>query len=126
MSRASILFAAPLLAALPAAAALSACETLGDCSTEARASVQLEVVDTLGDRIPGATATYTIEGENWPHPQDCEDLGGGDLVCGWEVDDVFHIEVSAPGYTTESVEIEVFADECHVITEQLSVELDPA
>ena len=104
---------------------LTGCDEL-TCTTEARASVQLSVVDSAGSAISSASAEYTIEGEDWPEPQPCEDMGGGALVCGWEVDDVFHIEVSAPGYGSEMVEVEVFADECHVITEQVTVELEAA
>lgn len=102
---------------------LTGCDALVDCTTEARSSVQLTVVDAAGAPIAGAAATYTIEGESWPSPQDCEAMGDGVLVCGWEVEDVFHIEVTAPGYLSESLTIEVYGDECHVITEQIEVTL---
>ncbi|MCK6503934.1 hypothetical protein L6R53_11130 [Myxococcota bacterium] len=115
-----------LLLAATAHLPLLACEEGIDCTTEARASVQLTVVDAAGATIPDASATYTIESESWPAPQDCEDLGGGTLVCGWEVEDTFHIEVEAPGYAARTLEVEVGGDECHVITEQVEVVLDPA
>lgn len=116
-----------LLAVLSTVAlGLSACDSLVTCTTEARASVQLTVVDAAGNTIAGASAEYTIESEQWPAPQPCEDLGGDTLVCGWEVEDTFHIEVSAPGYATETVEVDVFADECHVITELVEVTLQDA
>lgn len=114
------------LSIVAVAATLTGCESLVDCTTDARASVQLTVVDSSGAAIAGASATYTIEDEDWPAPQPCEDMGGGTLVCGWEVDDTFHIEVTAPGYASETLELDVFADECHVITEQVTVTLQPA
>lgn len=115
-----------LLLACTSLLPLVACLESVECTTEARASVQLTVVDASGAAIDGASATYTIESESWPQPQDCEDIGDGTLICGWEVEDLFHIEVEAPGYAAASVEIEVGGDECHVITELVEVELDPA
>lgn len=117
---------APLLLSPLALLALPACDESVDCTTEARASVQLTIVDDSGASIPDASASYTIESESWPAPQDCEDMGEGTLICGWEVEDTFHIEVQAPGYATEELEVEVGGDECHVITEQIQVVLDPA
>jgi len=111
----------PLTALTALSLGLSGCGTLVDCTTEARASVQLTVVDGAGAAIDGASAQYTIESESWPSPQPCESVGGGVLVCGWEVEDTFHIDVSAPGYLSQTVQVEVWADQCHVITEEVGV-----
>ena len=96
-----------------------------DCTTLAAASVQLTVSDPSGAAIPGATAEYTVSGEDWTAPEPCEQMPDGTFVCGWEVEDSFQIWVDAEGYGSEYLEADVQSDGCHVITEQLSVTLQP-
>jgi hypothetical protein len=92
------------------------------CTEEARASVQLTVSDSDGQPVMGATATFTPEGGA---ETDCDALteGAVSFVCGYEVEGLITIKVVAPGFESFEEKVEVAADECHVITEDLAVEL---
>ena len=92
-----------------------------DCTAEAVASVLLEVVDEEGVPIPDATATWSsLDGDT--DAQDCVSHAEG-LVCGYEVAGQIELEASAPGYASETYEVTVEEDECHVITESVSLTL---
>lgn len=93
-----------------------------DCTAEARASVQITVVDTFGGKIPNAELTFRVDGGD---AQPCEQLGGaGEFVCGWEQAGDITVTATAEGYFVQEAAVRVNADECHVITEQLTVTLD--
>ena len=102
---------------------LSACHEA--CTDLAAASVQLSVVDPSGDPLEGAQAEYTILEEDWAAPEPCEEMEPGELICGWELEATFEIQVEAQGHSSEFLEVAVGADVCHVITEQREVELQP-
>jgi hypothetical protein len=93
-----------------------------DCTTEARASLQLSIVDQDGQAITGASGTYSGGGFT---DEPCEGGFSEDnlLVCGWEVDGEIAVTVEAAGYGTESGTWTVTSDECHVETVQDSVTL---
>lgn len=106
----------PLLAlALPLAACLPIEQA---CTDEARVSVSVEVVDEAGEAVADALVAYDGgEGEI-----DCE--GWEDVYsCGYEVDGEIDIIVSAPGFEEQVVTVTVESDECHVISQDLVVEL---
>lgn len=86
-----------------------------ECSTEARASVQVEVIDERGDRVD---ATVAWDGGL------CEDFGTS-WVCGWERSGEMHLFVSAEGYADQELVVDVgmTEDGCHVETELLTVTL---
>jgi hypothetical protein len=114
----------PFVVAVLAVAA--ACEPVGgrDCTLMAVSSVTLNVENEAGARISGSTATYSVDGGE---PVACEALGGnGDFVCGWEVAGDLTITASAPGYQEASQTVTVEADECHVVTEELTLTLQEA
>lgn len=92
-----------------------------DCTTEARASVQLIVVD--GDGAPVADPSATYDAGTGPQP--CEPMPDGVLVCGWEVAGPLQIRIEADGFAEETLDIVVESDVCHVITAQVEVALTP-
>lgn len=105
-------------------AALTACDEPVMCTDIAMASVQVHVEDADGNPISGATLTWN-QADAVGEPQPCESYGGGDYTCGYEAAGALVIEVSALGFAEETVTVEVSADECHVITEQIDVVLEP-
>ena len=94
-----------------------------DCTTEARASLQLSVVDVDGQPITGASATFS-KGESME--TDCEVGYGSDnlLICGWEVSGDLNVTVQAAGFGGVSDTWTVTSDECHVLTVQDTVILE--
>ena len=66
------------------------------CTEIAVYSTTIALVDEAGAPIEGATLTYTVDGEEPPLP--CEELSGGDYVCGIEADGHFVISAAAPGF----------------------------
>ena len=108
----------PLLAfALP----LTACEPPEQaCTDEARVSVTVEVVDESGETVPDAEVYYDT-GEGDP-PVEC--LGWEDTYsCGTEIDGELDIIVIAPGYEDQVIPLTIESDACHVISQELIVEL---
>lgn len=100
---------------------LSGCGELGDsgvdCTAEAVLSLALRVEDSQGP-VEGLTVEYAMDGEDF---RSCEDFGGGDYGCGWEQAGTMAVRIEADGYEPFSTEVEIGADECHVITEDLGV-----
>lgn len=90
------------------------------CTAMAVYSTTVHVVGEDGEPIEGATLTFTLDGDG---PQPCEELQGGDYVCGIEADGHFVIEGTAEGFSTETVEVDVAADECHPIPEAVTLTL---
>lgn len=102
---------------------LAACETSTsvDCTAEARASVQLTVVDAQGAAVSEATAIYSGGGFADEPCTGTSDV----LVCGWEVSGPVGITVRAPGFADETLTVTVprTEDDCHVVTQQQTVTL---
>jgi hypothetical protein len=101
--------------------ALAGCDVgPADCTMIAVWSVTVHVVDEAGDPVPDAVGTFTVDGGA---PADCEALGDGTLACGAEQDGVIAVHVTAPFFQPADVVATVGSDECHVITEDLTVTL---
>jgi hypothetical protein len=97
------------------------------CTDEARAGLMITVVDAWNGRIP-IPATITLTDGSYTETVGPDTLGGeqGLYAAAWERPGVYDIQVSSPGYGLVIIEdVEVRADECHVITEQLEVPLQP-
>lgn len=89
-----------------------------DCSTEARSSAQVTVQDGAGaDLSSVATVTYTVDGETFP----CNSYPDGQFVCGYEVAGTLTITATADGYEDAQLDVVVEEDECHVITEMVTM-----
>jgi len=91
------------------------------CTEIAVYSTTISLVDEAGAPIEGATLTYTVDGEEPPLP--CEELSGGDYVCGIEADGHFVISAVARGFEAGQAEVDVGADECHPIPEAVTLTL---
>lgn len=100
---------------------LSGCPDLEvTCTTDARASVQVTVIDDAGNNLVDADVTWT--GDDGV-PTSCENNGGGEYVCGYEVSGEVTIDATRAGHEPASELVVVETDECHVITEQLTLSL---
>ncbi len=98
---------------------LSGCFPTGvACTTEARASVQVSVIDEEGTLITDADVTWT--GDDGI-PTSCENMGGGDYVCGYEAQGELTIDATKEMYEPGQEVVTVTADECHVITEVVRI-----
>lgn len=92
-----------------------------DCTTEARASVQVNLLDAASETISGAALTYDAgDGAN-----PCEEMVDGLYVCGWELAGTLRISAAAEGFAADEVDVEVESDVCHVITETIDLVLTP-
>lgn len=113
-----------MFALVPALALLTACppEEVA-CTDIAMSSVTLTVTDAAGNAIPGATATFSVDGAA---AEPCEAMMQGTIVCGYERAGHFDIVISAEGFVDGAVSADVTADECHVqgVTETVVLELD--
>jgi hypothetical protein len=108
------------LAALVVAS--SACNNEQACTDLAASSVTVNVTDAAdGADLADAVVTYTVDGGD---AVDCESLSVG-FVCGFEVVGEITVTVSLDGYApqTETFDIALDADECHVVGEVWDVEL---
>ena len=104
---------------------LSACGGGNDpeivvCTLEARASVVINTVDTGASPIGGATVTYQIN-DGALKIESCP--AAGTCPVGSEQSGRFKLTVSKVGYVSQSTEVQVNADECHVLTERVTVVL---
>ena len=98
------------------------CGSGGDemaCTTEARSSVTLEVVDTMGNRITDATVTYSVDGGA---SKNCEPFPDGTYTCGFEEAGAFSITATR-GMDTHTHNLTVTSDECHVIGQNVTITL---
>jgi hypothetical protein len=94
------------------------------CTAELRTSVLATVVDQFNAPLAGATATYQVDGGP-TQVISCDQFWIGTCLVGYEVSGAFTIAVSRPGYTTSSASVTVDRDECHVITEYVTLVLQP-
>ena len=98
---------------------LSACEPPEQaCTDDARTSVMVDVVDEAGEDVVDSTVQFDAGGGL----EDCQGFDGV-FACGTEVDGDIDIIASAPGYVEQTVTVAVESDECHVISQDLVVEL---
>jgi hypothetical protein len=89
-----------------------------DCTTEARVSVLVEVVDSDGADIT-AQVTY-LAGTDTELPCDWAD---GSYACGYELAGEIYVVARLEGYEGAWELVTVQSDACHVITENLTLEL---
>ncbi len=91
------------------------------CTLEARAGLNLTVVDPSGLPVASAVAQAS-EGE---YREVLQRTGPGVLFGVFERKGTYDVKVTAPGYKDwETRDVEVRADECHVIPVRLTVEMD--
>ena len=96
-----------------------------DCSTIAMTSVRvtLEAADGSLEPSMAVAVEYAVDGGAF---QACfnnpETL---DFVCGVEEPGSFVVRASAEGYASAEATAEVGSDECHVITEAVTLVLEP-
>ncbi len=104
--------------------ALAACfeEELA-CTNFYAFSVTTTVVSVSGETLEGVVGSYSVDGGD---SKPCEDFGKGNFVCGGEEAGHFAVTFEADGHVAQTQEVDVEADECHVIGEQLAFELDVA
>ena len=94
-----------------------------DCTSIAIPSVSVAVVDEAGVAVPDADVTYT-GGSFVDAP--CNEGPDGTWSCGFEVPGEIMIRAVADGFAPVEQEVFVDSDECHVITETVTVTLTPA
>lgn len=92
------------------------------CTEEARASVQLAVVDAETGEDVDATVTFLLDGEG---PREPEEGWAGTYVLDSETEGTFQVTIAAEGYETVMREYVVSGDECHVETVEDTIELAP-
>ena len=93
------------------------------CSTQFVYGVNVAVTDaTTGDPIDGATLTLT-EGD---YVEVMEELASGSHIGAGERSGTYSLVAEAEGFETVTMDrIVVAADECHVISVSLAIEMDP-
>jgi hypothetical protein len=96
------------------------------CTDEARASVQVTVVDNNGDAPTNAAVTFQpANGQEAP----CDSSGeaSNEFTCGFEVSGDITIRATADGLqpAQQVVTVGETADGCHVETEQVTITLSP-
>jgi hypothetical protein len=98
---------------------LTACEEA--CTLVARTSVLVHVSDAEGEPLDGQVQFDAGDG-----PQDCFQIGdiAGDYACAYEIGGELEILVSAEGYKDHVQSVTIESDVCHVITQELDIELD--
>lgn len=101
--------------------ALFGCPSELVCTTLAAYSTTVSVVDADGQPVARAAGTYTVDGGA---SKPCDSWTAGELACGVEEAGHFVVEVSADGFNAGIAEVDVGADECHVIGETVEIELE--
>ena len=91
---------------------LLACPVETACTELAAYSTTFSVTDADGRAVEGATGTYSVDGGE---AKPCDSIVPGELMCGVEEAGAFRVEVSAAGFVTSVVVLDVASDECHVI-----------
>jgi hypothetical protein len=100
---------------------LAACELDGvNCTTDFRASVTVTVASDSALPLENVVGTYTVDGGP---EKACEAIADSQFWCGGE--EAGHFEITFSADTAEAVtqEVDVEADECHVIGETLDFTL---
>lgn len=108
---------------------LSACVGLA-CTEEARSSVDVTVVDAMGMAQKDALVTFSVDGAA-DEEAECISLSGGGAgpcdswVAGYERSGSFTIKASSADGTKHAQKtVTVAADECHVITQIVTLTLE--
>lgn len=116
--------APPLAFVVVVVALLPGCLDFGvACTEEARASVQVTLVDDLGGFPNGVSVTMQQEGQD---EEPCSDFGtAGTVVCGYEVEGEITVRAQAPGHgpAEDTVLVGRTPDGCHVVTEEVTLVL---
>ncbi|MSQ00940.1 MAG: hypothetical protein EXR71_03480 [Myxococcales bacterium] len=95
----------------------AACTTEPTACTELFAySVTVNVSAESGGALTNVVGTYRVDGGA---VADCESVVDGQLWCGGEEEGHFEITIVADGHGAQTQEVDVAADECHVIGETL-------
>ncbi len=103
------------LTATIAAIGLTGCEKNTMCTDLLAWSVELSLVDEAGAPIEGATVSVT----DGSITEDCESYEGT-YTCGAELAGDLTISMEASGFAAEDLDVTVAADECHVISQQIT------
>jgi hypothetical protein len=90
------------------------------CTLEARAGINLTVVDDAGQPVTNAIA----QAREGSYVETLQSTGPGILFGVFEREGDYDVTVTAPGFKEWNRDIEVDADECHVIPVRLTVELE--
>ena len=111
------------LAVLALPLALAGCDTDEPpvCTADVSPSLHVTVASADGSAPEEVSVRFSVDGS------DLEDCAGAatDWICGEEIAGEFTVEVSAAGHESQNHSLTVEADECHVISQQLDVVLDP-
>lgn len=94
-----------------------------DCTAEEVTSVIAIVAGSGGEELSGVWVGWGYPDTDGG-PRDCQAYEDGTWACASEVAGELEIWASADGHETELQAVTVGADECHVITEYVSFELD--
>ncbi|MFT5587700.1 MAG: hypothetical protein ACI9VR_005313 [Cognaticolwellia sp.] len=99
---------------------LTACEEA--CTMEARLSARVHISDADGEPMEGQVQFDAGDGL-----VDCYQIGSiiGDYSCAYEIGGDLDILVSAEGYQNHIETVTIDSDVCHVITQELDIELVP-
>lgn len=97
--------------------------TANACTEIAVASVSLSLVYENGEPVSAASVTYTVDGGE---AKPCDDLFEEQWACGWEEPGLIEVTVAQEGYQTltESVEVVMTDDGCHVVGQVLDLVLE--
>ena len=103
---------------------LGACAPIIACTEIAMSSVSVHVEDPDGLAIDDATLTFDSDDLT---EEPCQSMGGGDYVCGYEIAGEITVDASHDGYVpaSETLTIEMDADGCHVVGQQITIVLEP-
>ena len=90
------------------------------CTLEPWTSVVATVFDVDGSAVSDADVSYAVDGSE---ARACEKLIGGAYRCGVEAAGSFEIR-AVYGSASKAVSVRVEREECHVITQTVSIELE--
>jgi hypothetical protein len=95
------------------------------CTQEARASVQVTVVDPQGNQLSDASVVFSLDGSP---ESNCENISEGLYVCGWEREGSFVVSARKVGYRDAhtSVDVGLMSSGCHVDGKQITLTLTPS
>lgn len=97
------------------------------CTTEARASVQVTVVDVMGVAVLDATVTFSVDGGAEEDAECVRTAAAGgceEWVAGFEQAGAFVVRAeSADGAAKDEESVKVTKGECHVTTQTVTLTL---
>ncbi|MCK6587603.1 MAG: hypothetical protein HUU21_25105 [Polyangiaceae bacterium] len=95
------------------------------CTLEARSSVSVKVNDAMGIPVLDAIVTFSVDGGAEQDAECVQTAAAGGCeawVAGWEVAGTFEIKaVSADGMSQDTETVVVTKDECHVISQSVTL-----